>query len=453
MVKNISLLEEFFSIRRFWYVYILFCLTGLVSSRAYSSEPQVLRFHPNCEPEVIDSPRVRRNLRLKNRQVPADSKINAMAKIIEALKADAIKKNADAILITNKVSKHPIIARSGKINKRKFILEVSADLLRLCEDDKSLSSRHTKYDETGALQHAQAIILSKEETIVLRETKEEPQVVSLKSNVVSPTMGVYGLTLSSSLAETESLFGKPSFRFTSNENTTTLSYGRGHWLYYEDGELVKVNTKTSLFTYELINQIPFSNDFDELIWAVNDELQKGTKKDNGDELGSYSANLTLVWSDYSNETQELVGFELKSTESADLHMDVGGESKSYHYDWLVNLVKTEISADELIEKAVGEILMSNDNKRYIHDQYLTFDVNRGRLSGIAMGDSLFNSKEKPKPWKYDNFYQNQPLEEVRSLLADSYIEVGDELHVDYDSYTMIFHAYDGFLYKLELKFY
>ena len=431
----------------------LLCLTfSLTSIHAMAKEAKVLNYIPNCEAEVIDTVTVKRKLK---RREAHKSKDIQLTKAIAELVRKANERDVEALIITKSLT------NSTNSSYTKSIIEVSADFLQLCEDDKSLSKKLTKYNDEGLEQ----VMLSEgyriTQTIVLDDGVEKRLKPELKSNIVSSSGALYNLSLNSSPEQTRELLGTPSLVFTFNDANKVLAYGRGHWLYFVNDKLVKASTSkaaTKPFTYELINQIPFDERFDNLVWSVDEIIKKGDKRqsDSQSEIEqNTNTSIKLHWSGYANKEQELVSFELFNEDSAHMSYGIAGDDSAENYDWVSNILTGTIETQELIEKSKGEIVVNDRTKRYVYDSKLFFDVKGKRLKQIVIGDLLYKTPNgnASSSWRFGDYYQGQTLSDAKAKTSRPVTETFDELQINYDDYALVLHSYDGEIYKLEVKVY
>jgi hypothetical protein len=440
--------------------WIVLAITSLfISTNTLAQNAQVLGVQPNCIADTFKSADVKRKLRLKHGKVNLKNKNNQLRKAINKLVKQATDKGFEAIVISNIKTKHPSEGHSGKLLSHQFIMEVSADFLTLCDNDKSLSSELTKYDAQGIPQFKMATGRKIKKTIVLDIGIEEVSKPELTSRVVSSAGEIYGLDLMNSSEQLINSFGTPSFVFTFNQNNKILAYGRTHWFYFTNDKLVKASTaesNTELFTYELINQIPYEERFDNLTWSVNDVMEKGYELAEGSQAGienGTNASIKLHWSNYLNQAHRLVGYEISSSGMRGFDTSFNDQNENEAYDWVNNIIDGTIKPTDIIQASKGTILVDNRTKRYIYDSRLTFDIKRNKVTQIIIGDALYRtpSATSSKPWRLGDYHQSQTLDDAIAKTSQPMVEYIDEIDVNFDDYTLTLHAYDREIYKVEVK--
>jgi hypothetical protein len=420
----------------------------------FANGAKVLDYFPHCQAEVIESETVRRRL---TNGFDQNEKIIQTKKAVEELVKQANNKGIEAIIITESGVSNTMRLKS---NSRQFAIKVSADFIQLCDNDKSLSNEPTEYDAEGQPQFILSIEHKIQQTFVLNDGYEDIIRPELKSNIVSSTGNLYGLGLISTLEQTTELWGTPSFIFTIDDTHKMIAYGRSHWLYFKNNSLVQVSTgKETLnpFTYELINQIPFDERFDDLIWSFEGLVKKG---DEQKDTSAYSdtQSITLIWSNYINNSQKLLGFELISHEMKDVNKGLDITHNSTPYDWAAAILTKTLDVKLLIQKSKGHIVIDKSIRRYIYDNRLFFDVKQGSVSRIVIGDPLYKISDATSSelWHFGDYYQGQTLEEALSKTpqtARATDTFTDEVHITFDEYTVILHAYDREIYQLEVQLY
>lgn len=428
-----------------------------VSTGALASHAQILNYLPNCKPDIVKTVTIKRKLPLRFKQHDKDKQLK---KALTELVKQANKKNAEAIIITN----NKVRIKQNKIGKvetfKKYILELSADLVQLCEDDKSLSKELTKFSDDGLPQNIISTGTKVTQTVRINTTVKELHKPNLTSNVVSSYGNIYGLDLTSTSEQTIKLLGIPSFVFSFNDSHKVLAYGRNHWFHFMNDTLVKASTSKAAaepFTYELINQLPFDKRFDDLIWSVDDSLKKGDEQQSDSpEVISHSENrsLTLNWSGYTNQAPQLTSFELADSRSANLNHRMTDNTPTAGYDWISEALNQALEAEKLILQSEGEIVVDKRTKRYVYDNRLFFDVKNKKIRRIVIGDPLYKiDNTRSNTWHFGNYYQGQTLDDAKAKTTQTFTEVNEELHINFDNYTLVLNAYDGDIYKLQIDLY
>lgn len=263
------------------------------------SLPPILNFLPSCAPMIIDGIYIEKKL--------TDSANN---KLIESsfqlIREKAKEKRVDAIIITNLIQTNKLI--------------ITADLIDFCDDDESLSSMRTAYNQlsrrpitfertvspshkkpansitipepemaianvqpeqaaqapTRAVNTARAGTSAKNFTPALMTQLELAKLAAKanKTNKLSTNItlsGAYGVNINNSTEYVLNILGPASAVFTLSADTTAWLYGRDLWLIIENDKVQKITYKErSLLNYTGKNFILYDEDFDNN-WLIDDK--------------------------------------------------------------------------------------------------------------------------------------------------------------------------------------
>ncbi|WP_394129046.1 hypothetical protein [Shewanella maritima] len=278
------------------------------------SLPPILDFLPSCSPIVIEGIYVEKKVTGSSNQKFIESSFNEVRK-------KAKEKRVDAVIITNLIQTDKLI--------------ITADLIDYCDDDDSLSSISTAYNQlsrkpimfersrtakttntrvasTNKASSANkrvakpvnptptpyiktARVTSKPKPAPVQQTQSASAKASTIKRSISPLMtdlelaklaakaqipntnvtlsGAYGVNINNSKQFLLSVLGPASAEFTLDAKTEAWLYGRDLWFYIDNGKVKKITYKErSLLNYEGKNAILYDEDFDNT-WLIDDKAQ------------------------------------------------------------------------------------------------------------------------------------------------------------------------------------
>ncbi|WP_144210596.1 hypothetical protein [Shewanella donghaensis] len=330
-------------------VLILAIISLQVSAK---SLPPILDHLPVCSPTVIDGIYVENTL--KN-----SSNDKLIATSFRLIQQKAKDKRVDAVIITNLIEANKII--------------ITADLIDFCDENDSLSSVKTAYNQfsrkpvsftsnttntsTSASINTRSTSIAKAktptpvviETSIPTNTSAEQRSLSssiptlsdrelsiLANQVGSPPTNVtlssaYGLKINDSTQRLSELLGPASALFTLSDRTQAWLYGRQLWFFIENEKIQQISYKDrSMLNYNGKNLISYNENFDNN-WLIDDKagyrdevLEVRTKldylkqKSSEEYIVSNNSNLlTLKFNEFSSITDEnpellLTGFTFQS---------------------------------------------------------------------------------------------------------------------------------------------
>ncbi|WP_434926994.1 hypothetical protein [Shewanella sp. HL-SH2] len=281
-------------------VLMLLILSLPVSAK---SLPPILNFLPSCAPIIVDGIYIEKKL--------TDSANNKLiASSFQLIREKAKEKRVDAIIITNLIQTDKLI--------------ITADLIDFCDDDESLSSMSTAYNQLSRrpITFERSVTPSQKKpatSITIPKPEPEPELaiarVQPEQAVQAPTRtvntaragtssknfkpalmtqlelaklaakaneagklstnitlsGAYGININNSTEYVLNILGPASAVFTLSADTTAWLYGRDLWLIIENDKVQKITYKEhSLLNYTGKNFILYDEDFDNN-WLIDDK--------------------------------------------------------------------------------------------------------------------------------------------------------------------------------------
>ena len=258
------------------------------------SLPPILDYLPSCAPMVVDGIYVEKKL-----TGSANSKL--IESSFQLVRQKAKEKRVDAVIITNLIQTNKLI--------------ITADLIDFCDEDDSLSSVSTAYNQLSrrplsferttaqpTQRIASAITVPEPEKIVVRTQQSKTYssgVVGTSSKNFKPALmsqlelaklaakahkrhkpstnvtlsGAYGININNSTEYVLNILGPASATFTLSADTTAWLYGRDLWLFIENDQVKKIAYKErSLLTYTGKNAILYEESFDNN-WLIDDKAR------------------------------------------------------------------------------------------------------------------------------------------------------------------------------------
>lgn len=433
------------------------------SAFASTSQVRVLNYYPACVEQTIDTIKSRENVRSTNNVVTRDEQAQAAYQVIEKIKERAAAVGAEAVVLTAKEFLTPAVGRSAKKNNPHHLLIFSAELLTLCADDKSLTTNITPYSENGEkqLQISIGTLVIAEKSFQLPGGTEnllaEPELDSRQINLED---GVYGLALGSSTEEVMRKFGLATSSFQFADGLQIDSYGRNHWLFFNDNQLVQVSTANPIFAKFFENYIPFRDNFDDQQWRVLDAIEKGDSKTRADQaLSNKVLHHQDTQIDLHYDYGKVEGFTLKQ-QDFELETGLGMRFSQAQYDWLEPLLERSNAGNQGVEQvkdnALGVIRFDANTEHYVYDTHLMLTMLNQSANKIVLSESfLLDKQASPQSWSFKDFYQGQDFDEVITLVPEDAYVLNDIIEVDQDSYSMRLFFYQQNskyqLYKIEFN--
>lgn len=428
---------------------------------------KIIEFHPNCAPEVIEDIELINPLVSKNGSVSVDTKEAMRRAMLVELREVATEKGADSIILNSVKVLLPEAKKTAKLAVSRFRMKMAAQLLRLCPDDQSLSQRLTPFDHTGNRQFGLGNLSREEREIVIRQPgTEQPDIAALNSANISLKDGVYDMTLGAKTAQLQESFGYPTAEFQLSDNTQLRAYGRNHWFYLQNDELVKVTTENEYFNRNLINLLPFDDRFDEAHWQLFDQYGKNAKETavviSSESQANTRWQLKPLWRKNNAQEKVLKGFDY--VQKGFTPPAIKYSHKIPDYGWLIEFLSRAPEArqralEKRLENTLGKIYIDRVTITYLMDKFMRFTVVNGQLKTVTIEDSILKTAKDSKThqWRLRNLRQNQTIDNVKAELAktdatqtDDSLSTNDSLSINYNDYSVKYHFFE---HKDQLKLY
>ena len=469
-------------------VLIMSVMTSTVFALSDNDLPAILDYYPNCSYQIIKSS----TSQLKTDD-PSNTEVNA--RLLNVLRKDAQKNDADAIILTSKkVSKYVKNSRSldGSLYYT-YMLSYKGEFIKQCQETNSEKRKPARYNHLGnrTLEINRGSVQFSTSTIIAQNRMEEYKNPQIENKEVSLDNGIYGLQMGARLAQVILKLGKPNVILDGIAKETVVGYGRHHWFHFQDDILVKFQSEFQLLSTDILNSVPMLDFFDGYKWLIDNKinyksslkdvkriLNIDTKLNDNNQLQLRDDNHTLTLNfltinehRYSEENFVLNGFTIESNAYIpttllimDNNLTVPDKSK---FD-AINQVYTKIQNKELVNwdeislslgNPVGHITLSNDSNITLYSPNLLFITKDSNLLSINIleGSFIADNKRQSKiiPWQLGHYQHGQTLKETRPFLPESAFEYDNKVEIDNERFSLILFFYDingkNILYQSELK--
>ncbi len=198
---------------------------------AFAGElPPVLSYQPNCTAEILSQQSLAKVLILtdKGHQQERD---RVTQELIQQMRQLADDHQADAVLLKDISTKTRLAKNSGQSSVRRLLL--SADLIRFCTDDRSLSARPAAFDENGAVPSSMSSLSFDLSSQPVPSPELEQAELPVRKDV-SLAQGAYGFLPGISQAQVLQLAGEPDVRIRLKNGQQAWAYGRYLWLVFNN---------------------------------------------------------------------------------------------------------------------------------------------------------------------------------------------------------------------------
>lgn len=243
-----------------------------------SSSAAVLNYYPRCDYKVLASSSQQMEqklLNIKQGEPLQEESAMLMKELIQQLQAEADSVGADALILNsvkqrrvNTVGGSPVADRNSRTARVTLRAKISAELIQLCEDDSALPKEHTPFNARGA-RNLRGLSLSlnlspPENLSSPADASSEISVGSLRSDILGLKQGFYGIKLGSSLETLLALLGPAAVELQLENNAKALAYGRYHWFYFINDQLVRMEIDNRHLSASAAALIPVDPFFDDL---------------------------------------------------------------------------------------------------------------------------------------------------------------------------------------------
>ncbi|WDD99374.1 hypothetical protein [Thalassomonas actiniarum] len=460
---------------------------AIVSAQETEGLPPILEYYPDCAYQVVKTFSAKKQTRHQHSQEHLDW-------ILKRLRREAQEAGADALILTDKKVQqagHQAVNHGRK--QFPFSVAIKAELIRNCESKGSGELTATKIDGEGRRR-----LSTKLQTVKME--KKSMQFSFAQKRLNHPKIlnsgislsGVYGVNIGSSYQQVRELFGDPSVELRAHQDEVVLGYGRRHWLHFQSGRLVKVQSDSPLLSTEVLNEIPLRDFFDDFAWKLEDKagykaplrqvkesLKITGSLDKKNQLTIRGESNTLILDFLSNKNGQtsaksysLKGFALQENgyraQASGLLEQQQGQYQAIA-DIYAKLKQAQEPEPEIswhwlstrLGEPAGSIILSVDSRLNIYNQHLLVTIKDLELTSVAFIEQAFLSdklgKNQVKPWHLGSFKQGARLEQLRAYFPDDAFELGDEVEITADNYSLslLFSELDGepALYEAKMKLY
>ncbi|WP_281560337.1 hypothetical protein [Thalassomonas sp. RHCl1] len=471
--------------RQFTLMLVFLLPMATLSAQETENLPPILEYYPDCAYQIVKTFSAKKQTRQQHSQETLDW-------ILKRLRREALEVGADALILTDKKLQqagHKAVNHGRK--QFPFSVAIKAELIRNCESKGRGALTPTKIDGEGKRR-----LSTKPQTVKME--KKSMQFSFAQKRLHHPKVlnnglslsGIYGINIGSSYQQVRELFGDPSVELRAHQDEVVLGYGRRHWLHFQSGRLVKVQTDSPLLSAEVLNEIPLRDFFDDFAWKLADKL--GYKAplqqvkaslnisgslDKKNQLIIRGANNTLILDFLSNKNSQtsaksytLKGFSLQENGYQAQALSLF-EQQQGQYQAIADIYKQLKQEPEQEDRwqwlsarlgePAGSIILSVDSRLNIYNHHLLVTIKDLELTSVAFIEQAFLSdkfpKNKVKPWHFGSFKQGARLEQLRAYFPDDAFELGDEVEITADNYTLslLFSELDGepALYQAQMKLY
>ncbi|MCW8091529.1 hypothetical protein [Alteromonas sp. ASW11-130] len=372
--------------------------------------------------------------------------------------------NAKYIVITDKKIKEE--------NSGRHYIYLTAEALDECVLSDQMDEKIAPFNKMGKLQNELTSSFEIEPIVIEIENEKSFEQPELGDNfTVSVNEGIYGIPLQSRINEVKERFGTPSFEMMLADDSTLLSYGRNHWLTFQNGKLKKVEYPNTQVSNTLKNYIPFDDRFTDRRWKISESLYKNTLLEIHDEdknqlhyKGEKGA-LTIHTTTYLRNNQkysqsQVTGFSLFSTDYSP--SKVGRSDETNNTKILASIFNLVTSLDEPQSLGLSQFdfdplaQMSKykEEQVYLLSPLILVESVGEYIKKIVVDPGLSKSAES-SGWEMGPFASGQSEEEVNTIVENRGFFFDDILEIDNGKYMLklFFEEVDGLnkLYKLEIS--
>lgn len=474
---------------------ILVCFLLLSSKAAFAESdtvlPEILDYYPNCDYQVLTTYTVNSKVKegfkdgVKGFQLP-----KLKIKLLNKIRKKAQEIGAEAVILLNKKMKR---TRGSKLkstanNTSGYTLSYEAELIKLCTKFSDSTRKLTPLNHQGEKQIALSSKKSNRKEFVFTFPKKAKLKRPLLTNTeISLSHGLYGVKMGEKLQQVIDTLGDPSVTLLLHEHELILGYGRRHWFYFQEDELVKIQTIPPLLSQESINLIPILEFFDYYNWKVNKLIARHSNL--------AEVKLALGIDIELNEKNQLIIKDNKNVLALNFSVSVSYPSKEKNYSLsgftlqtntyqsystnnieqrdqsiIIDQIYLKLQEGGIIDSKelnkqlgapLGYITLSMNSELNIYNSNLIVQTRNSQLVSIFFNEEVFledhNFFDELGPWQLGPFIQGRSLEEIKTYLPNDAYITDDEVEIETENYTLslFFGDIDGenSLYQAVLKLY
>ncbi len=437
---------------------LLFISYPFTCSAAFTSE--IVNNYPACDYQVIDTIKVNSSFQATSNTEFAEQYKLTIDKLLSRLVEAGTAINATYLVIIDKEV-------GTKFGDKNIVLR--AEALDGCETTILDPKNFAPYNKLAEKQAGfSKTIKHKWEVIV--DIDEKPVKPALSDDIsISLTSGIYGVPLGTTKDEVVALFGTPSFEMRMSDDTLLLSYGRDHWLSFNDGKLKKAEFNPSDITWSLKNYIAVDERFADREWRISDSLYKNAKIKT-DELKSLNltqenteSKLSVKTTTYLESNQQYVvtkitGFNLVSK---DFRPRPAPKSKKQHnqefFNHLFNLIENIGQGNGVALQALGvepsAIIYADSNSKYLLMSPIMLLKSGGDLiTKVIINPDLANNAQL-SDWRFGPFQYNQSSTDALNIDSEDTYFFDDVMELDMGRYLVKLFFENDKLKSLEINLY
>lgn len=440
------------------FIYFLSCFCLLSSLTIWAGDeklenlPPVLSYYPDCDYEIVEETKVSNTavdpLSLKNK-----------IKLINKLRKEASEVGANAVIITKLKVAKPSDANLNDAFRR---LSFSAELIKNCGPNDAVTKKLTKYNEEGRLL---AGSWNSSHSLKFKLTMPaKPQFARPDLNDTSLSMsdGVYGVKLGTSYNEVKLKLGDPTIELNFYQEQLVLGYGRRHWFYFKDDQLIRVQTAELILNQAVLNEAPYWDFFDHHKWLIEGKISKEMSLDKVKKELNFTGELNkkkqlvvkrdgtelILYFTYKKnyQTQEKVyyldyfDYRVESYESPVLTelTDVDDQLTQVTKAFSKLNSQSELSNEDFnLNSVLGIIWLSPTEKLQIYNDNLLLKVNRKEVREVRLMESLFQrSLTAQSSWFLGNFSEGKSMAELRRFFGEDALELSLDVLIDSENYEL-----------------
>jgi len=355
-----------------------------------------------------------------------------------------------------------------RVKKESNAFVFQAELINNCKDQGATAQKLAKYNHLGQRTvQAKGLTMSFKPIEIKYPEKAKLHRPQMLNQEVSLENGLYGMKIGSKYEHILKVFGDPSIQVDLLDNELLVGYGRRHWLHFQAGKLVKIQSNSQFLTQTILNEVPFFDFFDDFSWRINNKFSRGDKlTDIKTALNidtSLNAKNQLILNHQGNtlalnfiykkdsETLEkeysLSNFEMYKSDYQIKGVNVSDRREKQNeviaetYKNLQQEVDIDWeSIDEQLGKPIARITLTANSALIIYNANLLVKIKRSELKTIHyIQAALLNSDvffPEMKSWTLDNFKQNLSIEELRPYFQGSNNEYEGEIEIQSDAFNL-----------------
>ncbi|MEN3159424.1 hypothetical protein ABC502_13680 [Alkalimonas sp. NCh-2] len=349
----------------------------------------VLEYYPRCDYKVISSINQQMEQASSSEQLHEES-ASLLQALVQKLKAEAQSVGADAIILNSvsqlRVHDAPTVPSSDVLKNRRarrqnnsqansmtLWASINADFIQLCEEDPTLPRKNTPFDAAGVdLNNKQSLTFEISFSADTQITSTEKEGTRPLSDTLGLKQGFYGIKLGISPENLVAWLGPTSVELHLENNAKALAYGRNHWFYFIDNQLVRMEIGNRHLSALAEGMIPADAYFDDIQrWQLDGKFSYGSTLETlqahyTDSLQQLAADrfalshqqhqLELYFVNYLNIASGKQEAKLNKVVLRDTQLDHEGYQLSYLPEAKLLEILQSFSLDHELEEIMGHIL-------------------------------------------------------------------------------------------------